>query len=289
MELAPTQLLGMQHVLRDGAYFAVAHMDLHPRVPLYAPSHDAYELVLLQDGAAQQDVAGQTIRRRAGDLVFLRPSDPSRFRADPDCRLLSVIFRSETAAYLASRYPDDCVPRFFWSDAPVPDAVHLSAPKMERAVNIWRELATAQQSRARIEHFLLSILLHVVPLSAQHRQSAPRWLLDACAAAERPEVFSQGVPGFVALAGRGHAHVCRQMTQHLGMSPTAFITKLRMQHAAKLLRDEMHTIEAVAEACGLSNLSHFYKVFQAHYGSTPRAYRMRHRRDAQSQITRDQI
>ena len=36
-------------------------------------------------------------------------------------------------------------------------------------------------------------------------------------------------------------------------------------------------ITSIALDCGLENLGHFYRLFHARYGSTPRGYRLRQR------------
>ncbi|MGB1208234.1 MAG: helix-turn-helix transcriptional regulator, partial [Paracoccaceae bacterium] len=107
----------------------------------------------------------------------------------------------------------------------------------------------------------------------------PAWLVTACADTRDPQVFRQGAAGFVAAAGRGHEHVCRVARQYLGLSPTAYVNRVRMEHAAMLLGGTDQPIPDIAVDCGLENLSHFYRLFQSHYGTTPRRYRARHLSD----------
>ena len=51
-----------------------------------------------------------------------------------------------------------------------------------------------------------------------------------------------------------------------------------MQYAATALGSSDRSISDIALDCGIENMSHFYKLFRAHYGVTPRAYRMVHAR-----------
>jgi AraC family cel operon transcriptional repressor len=48
-------------------------------------------------------------------------------------------------------------------------------------------------------------------------------------------VFREGAEGFVKVAGRSQEHVCRQTRRHLGLSPTQYVNRIRIQHAAMLL------------------------------------------------------
>ena len=52
-----------------------------------------------------------------------------------------------------------------------------------------------------------------------------------------------------------------------------------MQYAAMALGSSDQSISGVALDCGIENMSHFYKLFRAHYGVTPRAYRTVHARN----------
>lgn len=47
-----------------------------------------------------------------------------------------------------------------------------------------------------------------------------------------------------------------------------------MKDAARQLRMTDHDILNIMYDCGLSNPSHFYKLFKARYGETPRKYRL---------------
>lgn len=58
-------------------------------------------------------------------------------------------------------------------------------------------------------------------------------------------------------------------------SPGEMIHRLRMEHAAKLLRDGRFTIAAVADMSGFDDKRHFAARFRKHFGITPRDYRQR--------------
>lgn len=189
------------------------------------------------------------------------------------------MFRKETADHLVDRYGDELGERFFWKTGPEPDYYFLSGPRLERAINSSVELQTARRTRARIEQFLLYMMTRVIDYSLAVPADTPRWLVTACQAAHSPEVFKQGATGFVEAAGRGHEHVCRMAKKHLGVSPTTYVNRIRMEHAAMHLGATDMSIMDVALECGIENLSHFYKLFRNSYGHTPSQYRKHHRID----------
>ena len=57
-----------------------------------------------------------------------------------------------------------------------------------------------------------------------------------------------------------------------GMTPTQYITKLRMSLAARLLRDATLSVGEVAEACGYGDMFYFSRVFRREMGVSPSAY-----------------
>jgi AraC-like DNA-binding protein len=63
----------------------------------------------------------------------------------------------------------------------------------------------------------------------------------------------------------------------LGRSPSECLTELRMRRAATLLNTTRMSISEIALEVGYLSLSHFSRVFQHHFGKTPRAFRQQHR------------
>ena len=62
------------------------------------------------------------------------------------------------------------------------------------------------------------------------------------------------------------------------MTPTAYVNNIRMTYAMRQLEMGSHEIIQIALDCGITNLSHFYSLFRARTGMTPRAYRISHRK-----------
>ncbi|MBS5412488.1 MAG: response regulator [Bacteroides thetaiotaomicron] len=58
-----------------------------------------------------------------------------------------------------------------------------------------------------------------------------------------------------------------------GYAPADYIRFIRLQHAARLLRQERCPITEVADATGFSDAKYFREVFRKHYGVSPSEYR----------------
>ncbi|WP_050761362.1 helix-turn-helix domain-containing protein [Jannaschia sp. CCS1] len=264
--------------LSPGEAFHFVRKELSEASPVLEHDHDYYELFLIQQGQVYHWINGLEEMLEPGHMVFVRPSDRHALQGAPGtgAKILNVMFRTQTAAHLVTRYADVFGGRFFWQPGPLPVTLRLHGPQRERAINSMLTLDTSFRNLARIELFLLSVMTHVLDTGEIVDGRAPGWLLQACHAAREPRVFRQGADGFLHAAGRSQAHVCRQARRYLGLSPTQYVNRIRIQHAAMLLAGTERGLPDIAADCGFENLSYFHRLFREQYGTTPRGYRHRH-------------
>lgn len=264
---------------QEAFHFARKYLD--SSFPTTSHAHNFYELFLIEQGTSIHRVNGKSEILNKGALVFIRPNDVHAFKASKtdDCRIINIMFRSNTSDHLQSRYWSELGNRFFWFEGEFPDTYHLSGPRLERAINASSELQVSKRTLSCIEQFLLYFMTRVIDYSVLVHHEMPIWLRNACHNARSPEVIRKGASGFVEVACRGHEHVCRVMKTHMGLSPSVYMNRLRMEHAAMHLASSDMPILDVSLECGIKNLSHFYRLFREHYGNTPKQYQKYHRVD----------
>jgi AraC-like DNA-binding protein len=73
--------------------------------------------------------------------------------------------------------------------------------------------------------------------------------------------------------GMSRSHFSHYFKARTGLSPGRFMTEVRIQEASRLLLQTRMPLKEIATACGLSNVSHFAKVFRRFQHLTPAAYR----------------
>ena len=61
-----------------------------------------------------------------------------------------------------------------------------------------------------------------------------------------------------------------------GKTVTEYVTDVRMDAAANLLRNTQLQVQTVAQHCGIGDVNYFSKVFKRHFGLTPRQFREEH-------------
>ena len=80
-------------------------------------------------------------------------------------------------------------------------------------------------------------------------------------------------------AGLGPSSLRQHFLDELGLGPSAYVTRQRMEKAKSLLRETPRSITDIAVTLGFSTGSHFTSVFRRLTGQTPSEYR--HPADAQ--------
>jgi AraC family transcriptional regulator len=76
-------------------------------------------------------------------------------------------------------------------------------------------------------------------------------------------------------AGLSSFHFARVFRRETGETPHQFVTRLRLEEAARLLRATDRTVLQIALEVGFENASHFSVQFKRGYGATPLAFRLR--------------
>jgi AraC-like DNA-binding protein len=72
--------------------------------------------------------------------------------------------------------------------------------------------------------------------------------------------------------GISRAQLHRKMKEITGISTGDFIRNLRLEQAARLIREKKINVTQVAYTVGFSNLAHFSTVFRKHFGVAPSEY-----------------
>ena len=81
---------------------------------------------------------------------------------------------------------------------------------------------------------------------------------------------------FAAIAANNHYSYDRfrhLFAEHFGMSPYAYLTNQRIDHAKRLLKSSDSSITDIAFDCGFNSSSQFTNIFKRYTSSTPKEYR----------------
>ena len=79
----------------------------------------------------------------------------------------------------------------------------------------------------------------------------------------------------VTVGGHNRDYLRKLFRSQIGCTPAAYLERLRMEHAVKLLavqRVPRYTVSDVAERCGYYDANYFTRVFKKYMGVSPREY-----------------
>jgi AraC-like DNA-binding protein len=82
------------------------------------------------------------------------------------------------------------------------------------------------------------------------------------------------IEGMAETLGYNRAYLSRLFKQHTSLSPVTFLTKLRVDHGRRLLRERPElTVEQIASSVGFQDALYFSKQFRRWYEQAPTEYR----------------
>lgn len=272
-------LLRHADILPPGDMVHLARARLSQARPAGLHGHDFHELLWVQNGRVRHHLPGGREDLAEGDMVFLRPGDRHALQArEADTLVVSVSLHPGLVEGIAARHPR-LAGQLFWSPDPAPVRVARDSRQLADLNQAALRLERGGRDGLAAEAFLLPVCSALVEGRVALPAGAPAWLAAACAAAAEPRVFRAGAAGFAGAAGRAHPHVSRTTRRFLGQSPSEFVNARRMAYAARRLAGSADSLAEIAADCGVPNLSHFHKLFRAHFGVTPQRYRKSHQRD----------
>ncbi len=100
-------------------------------------------------------------------------------------------------------------------------------------------------------------------------------LVHTVAAMRRRMSDGEDLAGIAAQSGVSQRQLQRLFRRHLGMTPTQYFLKARLQRARHLLQYSTLSVTEIAIATGFASISHFTRRYNELYGRTPTAERGR--------------
>jgi AraC family cel operon transcriptional repressor len=232
---------------------------------------DFHEFMGVVSGSGEHLLTTGAVPLRAGDVVLVRPSDRHAVRgAAPDgLEFVNVAFPSS----IWQGFLDLTRTPTWTSRGPVSFHQPAAVPLFEHALDRFQNAPTAYDL-LRFWTDLLDLLAPGDPGGS----GIPDWLAKACTSMRAEENLRGGVPRLLELAGVSAAHLSRSMRAAYGVTPTAFVTDLRLEHAASLLAATNATIATIAARCGFTSQSYFTRCFTTAHDLSPRDFRRRSQR-----------
>ncbi len=226
-------------------------------------------------GAGDGTIGSNQYRIEAGDLFYWRPGEVARTKIDSPngFKCYFFIFPNSSwddfcqATSWSLRFPNSSISQ---KRSLPPHSALACIAAFERAVHY----ATLDTPKFELYRFLCDVLpLLVEQEPTEQKIGASKWLQEACTAMHRPELLREGVPALLRLSGRSPQFLRRAMQKALGMTPTEYVNRLRIEFAKGLLTQTDYGILRAASSAGFNNFPYFYRMFKKYAGVTPAEFR----------------
>lgn len=231
-------------------------------------SHSYFELILYQPFVGHVQVNDNRLSAQAPLALLMTPSD-----------LHSITVMGETAPFIKIAFLQGMAGEYLLEQltaprllSPVPDQVHRLFQKMAE-----------ERPHAELIILLRALLLEMVEGSVA--LPAPTVSGKSALMTEAMTVIGDAFQQDLTLEGLAlrlnvsYQHLSSLFHKQLGVTFSAYLTDIRLRHAAALLSDSSLSVTEICYACGYRNLSHFLRSFKKRYGATPKQYRAKNLRD----------
>lgn len=244
---------------------------------VYHPhDHNFCEFSLITYGTCLHIVNSQVQILPEHTLSFVRDKDVHYYKRfdKNENRKYNLGIPNDILYQAISYYRID--PEFIFSPE-YPFVIHLS---LKDYYNLLEKLVTFHNSDFGPAHgvLFLSIVSDVIYLLLKsdsrpsNFQKMPAWFSNLLFAIESPENFTVGIEKLKSLSNYSIEHINRCFKKYLNVTPTEYINRLRIEHAAKLLVEKPDNIINIGYLSVFKNEGYFYKKFKEYYNMTPNEF-----------------
>jgi AraC-like DNA-binding protein len=242
--------------------FALEAAIVPPGSTLPAHTHERAHVLLVFAGEVF-DASSQEMHRVGPGEILLRPAHLTHANhvGTRGAHLMNIDIMPSLAAAFEPFYGPS------WASARLTFPMLRQLPEQLRA-----EMAAPDRISMRILPGLVEQLLgHGARALASAGQ--PPWLREAVALLDQSFATGATVREIARRVGVSESRLTHAFREHAGRSVGAYLRELRVEAAARALRETDEPIAAIAGACGFADQAHLSRIFRACRGTTPAAYR----------------
>ena len=243
--------------------------------------HSYYELFYLIDGACRFFVLDTMYTLSAGDLIICAPGEYHR-----NAYFGPELHDRYTVYFDSLRITDELEPRLDFLPAAPNDQRQYHIPdKLQDAFLSLQTYMLEQyrqdspQGEHSLQHllpvYLLFLSQYAQPIARDRQQTDQTELALQAAAQYIASHYSDPLTlaQVSKLSGFSPTYFSRKFKDFAGLNFSTYLTHIRLQEAAGLLRTSVLSVSEISLKCGFSGANYFGDVFRMAYGISPSEYR----------------
>lgn len=150
------------------------------------------------------------------------------------------------------------------------------SPPIQSIFNTLDQVANRQMNdgyEASDSAYEFLMKLYATVFHVKKEDALPAAITKATAFMDNNYPDSISLDDIVTVSGLSKYHFTRLFHEKMNTTPIQYLTKLRINKAMELLKNEQLTVEAIALKVGFSNGNYFTKVFRSYLGVAPSTFR----------------
>ncbi|MGI6166885.1 MAG: helix-turn-helix domain-containing protein [Eubacteriales bacterium] len=245
-------------------------------------THAFYALIFINEGNGLHQVDQKSYDMAPGSVFFIDRSVPHAMEPFGELRYTETILTSDF--FGKDGEGENELRRIFYTDSEYQPTVTLSQDERETLDAILR--CTSREYERRAGDFRAFLRLYV-SLICQYLSRAmerarselanrdPAYILSVTLEYVDKH-FTENISQeeLAARFGYNYAYFSRMFKKHMGENLSDYITKKRIELAARLLVETDFSAEQVSERVGYKSKPQFYNTFTKYMKKTPRQYRL---------------
>lgn len=279
-------------IFRPGEHIHVNISYQYPDFIGVIHKHTFIELAYILSGSAIHVVGDVQIPAEKGDLFIINYDTPHAFFPQGDTPLIAydVLFTPDflDPSLLSSVHLESIHSSFLFNtlspSAQFGPDIHISGS----SYTLWGELLNKiyleyihreNGYEALLRAYLVELIVNIFRNTndtAPAEQSTPQSRIVETTLTFLKKNYQKhlSLDDLAAQVFLSKDYFSRVFRENTGMSVSAFLQKLRIEEACKLLTTTNYTVDQIASLCGFGDVKHFYTTFKKRTGTTPRQYRL---------------
>lgn len=240
---------------------------------------NGYELVYIEHGAVNWEVDGTTYHTHAQQIFHTRPGERHRasFNFIGPSTIWWIIIRDPAThpGWFSLDEQERTEFKHILTNLP---RISTIGSRISEPFCCLRQLIEDQETMLleyRIRHYVLEILLRLMQSTPKLQRSSDiyEFAMNLTARIEEDPALRLSNEQLAVEAGLSESHFYRVFRESIGQSPAAYIERVRMDCACRMLDQSSTSITDIALDLGFKTSQHFATVFKKYIGMSPRAWR----------------
>jgi AraC-like DNA-binding protein len=245
-------------------------------------THDFHEIVLVESGSGRHVTETRITPIFHGDIFLVKPGHAHTYEEIKALKIVNILFLPEAMDF--PRYDLMNIPGykyFFESDISQKHALNLNSEQLNTVNEIILEMRHHQSNHEQgYKYFMHLCFMRLVGAicgsystgNISQKTDVPR-LIRVIRFMEHRFQEKIQMTELAAIVNMSPSALLRAFTRELKETPINYLVNLRLEKAAKMLRETGKSINQVSYAVGFHDSNYFSKMFRRKYACSPREYR----------------